>query len=521
MGKSKQITLAWPLGGCSEHGSYHKQWMDNEIRLPTTVDSLNVRTWDHTTGRMRGASRPGISKYVAAQLSGTNDIQHINHVAYSVAEGTSQSLRSIAAVAVSQGTVKSFTSAGFTLATNGTSALDATTVYLDSAELFGVLYFADGTNYKKWTASTNTVAAWTASAGTIPANGSNKPRLICQWPSRIVLSGIIGDEHNWFMSKVGDATDWNYAASTYTDAVAGNNAEAGKRHDIVNTVIPCGDDLLLFGCDHSIWQMTGDPAAGGVFDNISQTIGMAFGKPWCKDSSGVIYFLGSRGGLFAMTPGALPVRISDKSLEKRLADEVNLTTDVVRLEWDDYSQHVLIFITPTSGSTVDHYVFDVRHGALWPESFATQAHNPICTHILDGDAPADRVILLGCQDGYIRKIDYAADDDDGVAIESWVLLGPIIQSSGERFRLDELRIDLGESSSDITYDVFVGNSADIAESSTAFMSGTWTSTKQYPERRRASGRAMYLQLINETLGRKWQFEQATAVIKSMGRSAGR
>src|SRR3990167_4563950 len=121
MGNAKQIPLALPAGGVSEHGSYHKQWMDGEIRLPTSVDALNVRSWDHTTGRMRGASRPGISKFVAAQLSGTNDIQHINHVAYSVAESTSQSLRTIAAFAVSQGTVKKFTSAGFTAVTNGTS----------------------------------------------------------------------------------------------------------------------------------------------------------------------------------------------------------------------------------------------------------------------------------------------------------------------------------------------------------------------------------------------------------------
>lgn len=518
MGRAKQISLEWPAGGVSEHGSYHKQWMDGQLQAPTSVDALNVRSWDHTTGRMRGASRPGISKQVSTQLSGANDIQHINHVAYSVAEGTSQSLRSVVAVAVSQGTVKKFTSSGYTLATGGTSVLSATSVFVDSSEMFGILYFVDGVNAKRWIASTNTVENWTTTNGSLPVNGVKRPRLICTWRSRIVQAGLEGDEHNWFMSKAGFPLNWDYApaVSDETDAVAGNNSLAGMSPDSINTLISYSDDKLIFGCDHSIWQMTGDPASGGRIDNISMTTGMAFGRPWCRDPNGVLYFIGSRGGLFAMTPNQMPVRISDKTLEKRLADEIDLSTDKILLEWDDYSQHVLIFISPTSGATTDHYAFDVRNNALWPEKFTTQAHNPICTHTLDGDAAADRVILLGCQDGYIRKIDYAADDDDGVAISSWIMLGPIVQGRGDRFRLDELRIDLGESSDNVNYDVFVGNTADIAESSTAFYSGTWTKTKQYSERRRASGRAMYLQLINETLDKKWQFEQAAAVIKSVG-----
>ena len=43
--------------------------------------------------------------------------------------------------------------------------------------------------------ATDTVDDWTASAGTLPADGdSNTPRLICNWRNRIVLSGLMGGD---------------------------------------------------------------------------------------------------------------------------------------------------------------------------------------------------------------------------------------------------------------------------------------------------------------------------------------
>lgn len=470
---------------------------------------------------MRGASRPGTSKYLASQINSSNRVQFLGHVAYSSAV-SGASTRTLKNVAVAGGTVKSFTSAGATLATGGSGALSSTTPYIHGAELFGLIYFADGTNSKYWDAQTDTVFSWTAAHGTMPSNGANLPRLIATWRSRIVMAGLIGDAHNWFMSAVGDPDDWDYAPTDLTlqDAVAGNNAEAGKSPDVINCIIPFNDDILWFGCDHSIWQLTNDPLEAGRFDLISDTVGMAFGKPYCRDPAGLIYFLGSRGGLYVMTPGQLPVRLSDKAIEKRLAD-LDLSQTKVQLAWDDRSQHVLIFLTKLDGSATTNYVFDVRHRAFWPESFATATQNPVCVHVLDGDSVNDRVILLGGQDGYVRKIDHAADDDDGSAIASHVFIGPIQQPTSEEFRLDELRIDLDAQSSDITYSIHDGDTAEEAQGASARFSGTWTSAKQYSERRRASGRAMYLKLLNATVDRKWQFEQANAVIKPVGRAAGR
>src|SRR6202020_709199 len=95
-----------------------------------------------------------------------------------------------------------------------------------------------------------------------------------------------------------------------TAAVAGNNSTVGVVGDVVTALIPYSDDLLIFGGDHTIYIMTGDPAAGGQIDLVSDAIGMAFGIPWCKDPYGTVYFFSNRTGIYTLVPGQAPVRIS-------------------------------------------------------------------------------------------------------------------------------------------------------------------------------------------------------------------
>ena len=45
--------------------------------------------------------------------------------------------------------------------------------------------------------------------------------------------------------------------------------------------------------------------------------------------------------------------------------------------------------------------------------------------VFDGDAPTDRQLLIGGQNGQILKIDDSAADDAGYAIASRVTIGPI------------------------------------------------------------------------------------------------
>lgn len=523
--KQRFFQLPWPAGGLSEHLAYANQEQATKDSPATTVDCANVRNYDPTTQRLRGAQRAGITKYLSSQVNSSNFVQHITQVVSSigVTGPTGMSVRTSLGLAVAGGTVKSFTSSGFGSTTSGSGALDSTFPYLNSAQIFGVVYFVDGANYKKWTASTDTVSSWTASAGTIPSNGANKPRLICAWRGRIVVSGIVGDAQNWFMSAVGDAGNWDYnpTPTVETMAVAGNNALAGQCEDVINSLMPFNDDLLIMGGDHTIWQMTGDPAAGGRLDLVSDITGIAFGTAWCKDPSGLLYFFGSHGGLWVMTPGALPQRLSANRIEARLAS-VDLSTSVVRLAWDDRSQSVYIFITPVAGGDTTHYVYDTRNRAFWPDTFSNDGHNPTTVRLMQGDTAAERILLLGCRDGYLRYVDLEAKSDDGTAISSYIWMGPLTGPSGYNLKLRQMDMLLGQDSDPIRYEVYDGASPENAyKRGIERFSGTWQPGRNRPELRTCSANAMFVKLMSNTLGNAWQFEQLTLAAETLGRQGSR
>lgn len=515
------IDLRFPVGGLSEFGSYRDQKPNQE--QPTSVSCLNVRAFDPRTGRLRGAQRAGHSRYLNATHSGDYPIQHITHITSTAVYSTSGSaaMRSQTALAVSQGNVKTFTRGGsFTTSTNGSSALDADFPFVDSAELFGVLYFADGKNVKKYTAATDTVATWTPTAGSLPGSGTDRHRLICTWRSRIVVSGLQSDPHNWFMSAIGDPLDWDYGASPVSEgmAVAGNNSDAGKAADIIQTLIPYSDDLLIFGGDHTIWQMTNDPMAGGRIDRISDITGMAFGQSWCKDPSGLIYFFGSRGGLFVMSPGNLPVKLSD-AIGERLMD-IDLADNMVKLVWDDQFQSVMIYVTPIAGGTTTNYCYDTRMKAWWPDQFANDDLNVHAVHVMDGDDPSDRVVLLGCRDGYIRAIDGTTSWDDQTltyAISSSVYFGPYSSRTGNPIRVTEIHPTLASNSNaSVTCGLYDGYSAEDASTSSVTSSWSTTGGDRYVERQRAMGRILYLKIANTDSGKHWSYENGHLVATELG-----
>jgi hypothetical protein len=522
------IDLRFPFGGLSEFGSYSAQAPMTQDGAPTTASCVNVRAFDPRNGRLRGSQRCGHTRYVNAQHSGANPVQHITHITSTAAYTTSGSaaMRSQTAVAVSNGNVKTFSRNGsFTAATSGTTALSTTFPFVDSAELFGVLYFADGESVKKYTASSNTVATWTPSAGSLPGSGTDRHRLICTWRSRIVVSGLQSDPHNWFMSAIGNGLDWDYGVDPVTEtmAVAGNNSSAGKAADIINTLIPYSDDLLLFGGDHTIWQMTNDPMAGGRIDRISDITGMAFGQSWCKDPGGLIYFFGSRGGLYVMSPGNLPIRLSDPVQERLMA--INLSTSVVKLVWDDQFQAVMIYVTPLAGGTTTNYCYDTRNKAWWPDTFEDDDLFVTAVHAMDGDDPDDRVVLLGCRDGYIRAIDPSVSWDDqtlSYGIASSVYLGPMRSRSKLPIRASETRVTFGaNTNANVDMSIHDGYTAEDALGSAATASWQTTTGDRYSERQRATGSTLYLKFSNTDEGKHWSFEEGYVQASELGTRARR
>lgn len=452
---------------------------------------------------------------VGALTSSSLTITHLS-VNKTVNTGVSAT-RSLRSIAVAGGTVKAFDTEAVSSVTNGTLALspDADVIF-SAAAGNGNLFFADGVSQKYYKGQTNEILTWTPTAGSLPTGDSGeKHSLIVNWRGRIVLSGF-GDG-NWYMSKLGDPFDWDYGATiSLIMAVAGNNSDTGVVGDIINTMIPCSSDLLMWGCDHTIWQLTGDPANGGFNDLISDSIGMAWGMPWARDARGRTWFFGSRGGIFEYggdgACGGQPKRMSHP-IEEELA-EINLATTLVRMAYDDRQQGVHVWLTPLDSTAATyHYFYDTRNNSWFRDQYADLDHNPKAVHVYDGDEPSDRAVLIGSWDGYIRKIDHEAVADDGTAINSHTVFGPINAATLDEYLLQDMHAVLGEESFPVKWEILQGSTCEKALTSVPVIQGTWTGGRNPLSLVRMAGAGQYLRLSSI---HEWAIEHLVATIMGTG-----
>lgn len=488
----------------------------------TTPLGRNVRTFD-SLGRARGGLRQGLSKYLAAR---PGDVRYITQeLACLVVTGgspvqSSQSGRDVRLVAVSQGNVYYVSAGGatWTAATNATAETPPLNItgLMQSAVNNQLLFFADGTNWCYYDPVANQVKTWTATAGDLPVDADdNTPRLICTWRGRTVLSGLLKDPCNWFMSKVSDPFNYDYAPALPVpadSAVAGNVSPLGYVGNPITALIPYTDDILVIGMNSKIALMRGDPNYGGQIDIVTESIGIVWGKAWAMDPGGVVYFFSNLTGIFAFVPGSQPERIS-QSIDPLLKD-VNVGEYGIVLQWNDRFQQLHVWITLlTTTLATNHYVWEKRTNSWWKDTFTNSDHNPLCCVSFDGNEDTDRMALIGSWDGYVRTISSDATTDDGTSIESEVWIGPFLTVYDDSVILKEVQGILGETSGDVSYAIYVGQTAEEALSSTAVATGTWVEGRNFNDIVNRAGYASYIQL---TSANAWAMESIRAIVDSQG-----
>lgn len=391
--------------------------------FPATPDPLDVDTYPRAE-----------NVYLLKDATGDETTVERYELVESANSTTNPSPRAQVLIAISGGNVKKITSAGVSSpATVGTlqqPELDAGAPYIDSAVLFGKIYLTDGLSYRVYDPRNDIVSEWQATdAGTLP----NRCKLLTNWRGRAVLARGADDPHNWHMSEQGNPNGWDTfpPVQTATQAISGNNARAGLCPDLINSLIPYNDDLLLFGCDSSLWMMRGDPMAGGVFDLVSDVTGVAFGRSWAKDPEGTLYFFGSRGGVYMMKPGGIPVSMTQSTIERRLT-EVNLSQFYVEMFWNTYDDglHLLLMPFTDTATQTKHYFWERKAGAWYEDKFHV-TKQPSAAVIVDGDAADDRCMLIGTYDASVVKWDKNATSDDGQIVESKVVIGPVAPDDSE------------------------------------------------------------------------------------------
>jgi len=474
-------------------------------RIPDYRDDLTTKTVEFV--------------YVAGepQATGNNSIAKVRLVD---ATQSGSSPRTLVTMGVSGGDIVKFTTSTVTTPTGGSGALDSS-AYIQSTNLFKKAYWTDGRQYRQYDPITDAVTEYSVtSAGEMPS----RCQLIESWRGRIVLARSADEPHNWFLSKKDDPNNYDYfpPVPTETDAVAGNNSAAGLCPDIINAVVPYSEDILVFGGDHSIWMLVGDPAAGGRLELVSDITGMAFGRPWCKDPNGILYFFGSMGGIFRWAPGAKPERISLNKIERQLQSEVDLSTHYVRLVYNhrDEGIHILQMPFGAGGTNVSHWFLELKTEAFAKDKFGTETWTtvqPTAAIVIDGDAFDDRLLLFGGEDGFVRKWDRDAKSDDTRPdgntfnpIDSFVTIFPLPglseKETGLETQFSGLTVVLGESTSGARYELFASEAPETLGLPKRM--GDLRPGRNPPKWDRVTGPYCGLRLRNAAVEQRWSLERA-------------
>lgn len=405
------------------------------------------------------------------------------------------------------------------LATNQYVAPLAANVIPGVAGIFQEVYFVDGLTIAQLDIPSGAMVTYTPTAETPPTGCI----LACNWRGRLVLSGDPDNPQNFYMSRSGTPTDWDYSKTDAGAAVVGNASTYGQIGEAITALIPYSDDTLFIGCAHSLWMMQGDPTDGGTLILVSDNMGVVGSKGWCKDTTANLWFIGT-GGLFMMPSTATlytaikPQLMSGESWDAYFRS-IDPASFYISLDFDSDTHYLHIFLAPQAGGQGTHLIFDDRNKGLWPQQFPI-THGPVVTCQYFGNYdPNSRAILLGGFDGYIRRLDDSALDDDGVAISASLTLGPI-KGAVEASILRGMTIDYGEmtpadeaeGSANWNVTMVINGGADVYDvtEGTPQYTGSVTSTldgRQKHARQRIRGNWHSFQLTNNVLDTYFSFER--------------
>jgi hypothetical protein len=301
--------------------------------------------------------------------------------------------------------------------------------------------------------------------------GDLKPRArgVVAWRDRLVWFRFADSPHEYLMSASGNSYDYDIAppVQTPTQAVLGTLSPrgTGQSPDIINDIVPFSNDTAIFLCATSIYQLDGDPMDNGRFWLVSDSTGGAFGGAWCKDEYGVLYFMGTRGCVYAYAPGSGRgiVPLSENAIPERLRS-IDFSTTRVKLLWNNEDQGVHVLLTsvdPDDSEIREHYFWSRKTTGWYPDSINSVDMQPTATFVGDGDLGTNRKAVIGCADGYLRSFDSSVDDDDGVATLARALVGPLAPDDmDEEVRFKSLRAVLASGQGGCAYRLFGSDTPD-------------------------------------------------------------
>jgi len=389
----------------------------------------------------------------------------------------------------------------------GSSCLDQNARYISVTSLYQRLIATDGTRSVIYEPHVDgQVRAYKATTGEVPEG----VELWTSWRGRAVALRTRDDPHAWFMSAIEDVRDWDYFTPPLhsSKAVFSTTSRAGLAPDIINTAIPYDDERLILGCDHAIWYLPGDPLSERAqWQHISDITGISFGNhSWCKDDKGILYFFGSRGGFYAMPAGGGPQSLTTETIDRRLS-AIDLDRYYVECFWNWREEGVNIYVIPfgAPGTIVAHFFWGRRFDEWRTDDFVNGLIQPTSAAVIDGEKSNDRRLLYVNGNLNILQWDETSKTDDGTAIIARERIGPYDVGGDMESRWNELTVLLSEDSDGARFEMFA---ADTADSPGAVkVTGLLGPGRNGRKFGRVRGSKFWLELVNDTAGQSFAFEE--------------
>jgi hypothetical protein len=377
------------------------------------------------------------------------------------------------------------------------------------------------------TTSTGTIADAT---NNLPLGGSNIGAL---FGGRVYLNSI---EHpnQWIASRHRDPEDFEVSQADQGTPVSSQTSKLGIVGDAITAMVPFLDHYMYYGCVDEIWVMRGDPAAGAQITNSSRKVGMFGPDAHAFDEKGNLFFLSMDGFYmyeasagFSPTP---PTNLTYTRLPNLVtALGLNRRTDRVVMGYDKDRYGIHVAVSQQDGLFGTSWFWDLRLNALMPDNFADANQYAASMLYYNSRVPATRGLLMGGQDGFIRKFDDTEKDDEGSnAIDSYCTLGPIQAFAKMRRQgsLSEMSLRMAEDSDGVDVQVYAGDSAEavvknIKDADTPDATETFTGGGRRPVYRpRTQGAVFAIQMRNNTASERFALERITAKFTDAGEVKG-
>ena len=398
------------------------------------------------------------------------------------------------------------------------STVDAVNTVTDNGEYNvvqynGKLYVAGDYCYK-----------FSPNNGTVEAveNAPAGQPLVEVYRNRLLLGG---SDHIFAMSEEGDFAKWNYydIERGAVRAVAGTPTDDGKLGGDMTCFKSWGSSAVIMASKDTIWVIRGNPNTNGRLDNVSRELGIVDQGAISITGNGQVVFL-ARSGLFTWHVGSnsAPERFSDNIVPEELKD-VDTTANIVKMQYDEKEHGIHLFVTPTAASVGTHWFLDLEAKAFWRSKYQ-QTHQPLDVAVMP--VSGDSNVLLGSKDGYIRRHDYSATDDDGEDLSSHILIGAfrLGAQGGDMGQIQKIFASLANGSAGVTWAIVTGNSAEEAidnavtdiqagTTTNVVSTGTWAANWNTPTYARTRGSYAVIWLSGAS---NWAYESMGFIKEILG-----